>query len=105
MNAKGGIGAVLDLYAQQFESFDVLYTYPESKSVSRIPFYLKALSKLIQKLRSGASIDIVHIHTASNGSFYRKSFVLLIAKLYGKKTVMHIHGGGFKEFYNNSRND
>lgn len=102
MNARGGIGAVLDLYAQQFEYFDVLYTYPENKTVSRIPFYLKALSTLVQKLRSGTSIDIVHIHTASNGSFYRKSIVLLIAKLYGKKTVMHVHGGGFKEFYNNS---
>lgn len=102
MNAKGGIGAVLNLYAQQFESFDVLYTYPEHKTVSRITFYLKALYKLILKLRFAAAIDIVHIHTASNGSFYRKSIVLLIAKLHGKKTVMHVHGGGFKEFYNNS---
>ena len=103
MNAKGGIGAVLNLYAQQFDSFDVLYTYPESKTVSRLPFYLNSLYKLIYKLRSDQAIDIVHIHTASNGSFYRKSIVLLIAKLFAKKTVMHIHGGGFKEFYYNSR--
>jgi glycosyltransferase involved in cell wall biosynthesis len=99
MNAKGGIGAVLDLYAQQFNSFEVIYTYPENTTVSRFPFYLKALFKLIQKLRSDQSIEIVHIHTASKGSFYRKSIALLIAKLYAKKTVIHIHGGGFKEFY------
>jgi glycosyltransferase involved in cell wall biosynthesis len=102
MNTKGGIGAVLDLYAQQFNSFEVLYTYPENKSVSRFPFYLKALYNLIQKLWSDPSIDIVHIHTASNGSFYRKSIALLIAKTHAKKTIMHIHGGGFKEFYNSS---
>jgi glycosyltransferase involved in cell wall biosynthesis len=102
MNAKGGIGAVLDLYSKQFKSFEVLYTYPEGKVASRLQFYLKALSRLIQKLSSDASVDIVHIHSASNGSFYRKSIVLLIAKLYRKKTVMHIHGGGFKEFYNSS---
>ena len=102
MNAKGGIGAVLDLYAQQFESFEVIYTYPENKTFLRLPFYLKALFRLVQKLTSESPIDIVHIHAASNGSFYRKSIVLLIAKLYGKKTVMHIHGGGFREFYNSS---
>ncbi len=99
MNVKGGIGAVLDLYAQQFDSFQVLYTYPESKTVSRLPFYLKALFKLMHKLSTDKQIEIVHIHSASRGSFYRKSVALLIAKLYGKKTVMHIHGGGFKEFY------
>lgn len=102
MNAKGGIGAVLNLYAQHFISFEVLYTYPENKAISRLPFYVKALLRLMQKLKSDHSIEIVHIHTASNGSFYRKSIALLIAKIYGKKTVMHIHGGGFKEFYNSS---
>lgn len=102
MNAKGGIGAVLDLYAQHFTAFEVLYTYPENKNISRIQFYIKALFKLIYKLWTDQSIEIVHIHTASKGSFYRKSVVLLIAKIYSKKTVMHIHGGGFKEFYNSS---
>ncbi|MFM1755951.1 MAG: hypothetical protein RL621_875 [Bacteroidota bacterium] len=102
LNTKGGIGAVLDVYAQHFNDFDVLYTYPESTAVPWFLFYLKALFKLIKKLNSDALIDIVHIHTASRGSFYRKSVVLLIAKLYSKKTVMHIHGGGFKEFYSRS---
>ena len=102
MNAKGGIGAVLDLYEQHFDSFEVLYTYPENKAVARLPFYLKALLKLVQKLSSDPTIKIVHIHTASNGSFYRKSIVLLIAKLFGRKTVMHIHGGGFQIFYRDS---
>jgi glycosyltransferase involved in cell wall biosynthesis len=57
---------------------------------------------LIQKLKSDPSVNIVHIHSASNGSFYRKSIVLLIAKSYGRKVVMHIHGGGFKKFYRDS---
>lgn len=44
-------------------------------------------------------IHIVHIHTASYKSFWRSSLFIWLSKQFGKKTVLHIHGGGFKEFY------
>jgi glycosyltransferase involved in cell wall biosynthesis len=48
------------------------------------------------------SIKIVHMHTASGGSFLRQSTVLLLTRLFGRKAVMHIKGAGFIDFYNNS---
>lgn len=42
--------------------------------------------------------SLVHVHTASNGSFVRKSVVVLIARSAGRPILMHIHGGGFAAF-------
>lgn len=47
--------------------------------------------------------DIVHIHTASYWSFYRKSMYFFIVKfLSNNKILIHIHGGNFHNFYENS---
>ena len=43
--------------------------------------------------------DIVHIQTNSGFGFYEKSWIALLAKLLGCKTLMHVHGGNFREFY------
>lgn len=42
--------------------------------------------------------SLVHVHTASNGSFLRKSVVVLCAALIGRPVLLHIHGGGFSIF-------
>lgn len=41
---------------------------------------------------------LVHIHMASGGSFFRKSVVLWWAKLWGRKTLIHLHGSQFHHF-------
>lgn len=41
---------------------------------------------------------LVHVHTASHGSFLRKSLVVLAARLSGTPILLHIHGGGFSAF-------
>lgn len=43
--------------------------------------------------------DIVHIQTNSGFGFYEKSWIALLAKLFRCKTLMHVHGGNFREFY------
>ena len=47
-------------------------------------------------------IQFVHIHMASKGSFYRKSYVVRMAKLFRKKVIIHLHGAGFAGFYERS---
>ena len=47
-------------------------------------------------------IDIVHLHTGSYTSFWEKSLYVLLAKLWRKKIVMHIHGALFQTFYEQS---
>lgn len=38
---------------------------------------------------------------ASRGSYKRKSVIIRIAKLFRAKTILHLHGAEFQEFYNN----
>jgi glycosyltransferase involved in cell wall biosynthesis len=34
------------------------------------------------------------------GSFYRKSVIILLCKLFNKPVIVHVHGSTFKDFYN-----
>jgi glycosyltransferase involved in cell wall biosynthesis len=101
-NTKGGIGSVLHLYTKYVYNAEVLYTYPETKYTSRFIYFLQSLGRLAYKMSTDKDISIVHVHTASRGSFYRKSIVLLLSKLFLKKVILHIHGGGFKSFMETS---
>jgi glycosyltransferase involved in cell wall biosynthesis len=102
-NKKGGIGAVLQLYKRYIPNFQIVYTYPDAKEKNKIIYFAIALYKIAKKLSLDDQIEIVHIHSASKGSFLRKSLVLLLAKAFSKIVVLHIHGGGFKEFYKFSK--
>lgn len=44
--------------------------------------------------------DIIHIHTASGKSFYRKFIYMIASVLFKYKTIIHVHGGGFGLFSN-----
>jgi glycosyltransferase involved in cell wall biosynthesis len=43
--------------------------------------------------------DIAHIPTNSYAGFYEKSVLVFLARIFGVRTAIHIHGGGFKDFY------
>ena len=42
---------------------------------------------------------LVHLHTASRGSFARKSMLAWSARARGVPVVLHVHGGGFADFH------
>jgi glycosyltransferase involved in cell wall biosynthesis len=46
--------------------------------------------------------DIVHINTASYWVFWENGIYVLISKIFRRKVILHIHGGGFEDFYNRS---
>ena len=52
-----------------------------------------------------SKVDIVHIHMASRGSFYRKSIIVKLSKLFNKKVIIHLHGAEFEAFYESESND
>lgn len=45
-----------------------------------------------------SSPQIVHVHSASRASFYRKSLFLAVARMCGRQTIFHLHGGEFQQF-------
>lgn len=61
----------------------------------------KQQHELLFKLRRKSAkkkIDIAHIHMAQQGSFYRKSVLLLLVKK-NCRVVLHIHASQFDTFY------
>jgi glycosyltransferase involved in cell wall biosynthesis len=101
-NHRGGIGAVLEVYSKHIKPFKFIPTYVTRSFLMQVLTYLSAIGKLVWACISDRQIRILHIHHASRGSFLRKSLLLLIGKLFGKKVILHIHGGGFHNFYNKS---
>ncbi|MAW60127.1 MAG: hypothetical protein CMJ94_04750 [Planctomycetes bacterium] len=64
------------------------------------------LRKLYQCLRAYTKLlfalprtDVVHIHMAMYGSFWRKQIPFHLARLFRCKTIVHLHGSEFKQFY------
>jgi len=47
--------------------------------------------------------DLVHIHASAYVSFYRKSVLLIAAKLFRRKVIFHLNGSDFADFYNSNK--
>jgi glycosyltransferase involved in cell wall biosynthesis len=96
---RGGIASVLDVYSKSIPHFNFISTYNKKNAVYNFFYFGIAVIKFLGKMIGNRNIEIVHLHTASHGSFLRKSILVIIARIFGKKTVLHIHSGGFKMFY------
>ena len=99
----GGIGSVFKVYREKYIRSNFISTYPMNEEISKIKIFIIAIAKIKKIIKHDKEIKILHIHCASGGSFYRKSIILGLGKIYGRKVIMHMHGGGFKEFYNSNR--
>ncbi len=62
---------------------------------------LKAYFRLFIEITK--PIDLVHIHLSSYMSFYRKLIIFWFAKTRRVKTVIHLHGSMFREFYEDGK--
>ena len=103
-NHRGGIGALIEVYKTQYEVFNFIpsFRYFNNKSRKSI-FFLSQLLKIIHFLSKNKDIQVLHIHSAKNGSLYRKLMIAYIAKVvFKKKLINHIHTGHFKHFYDDS---
>ena len=95
----GGIGSVVRTYAKHMKGFTCIATYPSASIQSKTLFYLLSVLQIIKRLSLDANIRIIHLHSASNGSFLRKALIALVGMTFGKKIIFHLHGGSFKDFY------
>lgn len=62
---------------------------------------INTLAKLIFLFITN-KVNLVHIHTSSYFSFFRKSIFILLCIVFRRKYIIHIHGGAFVRFYENS---
>ncbi len=95
---RGGISSVIREY-QKYSTpyFCGVYSHVSGSIGKKLLLLVWALIKVLFYLYRGG-IKIVHIHTASRVSFFRKSIFVLLSKIFRKKVVLHIHGGAFCDF-------
>lgn len=98
---QGGIAQALYNYEHCIfhDDFHFLANSCSGSKLKKAFFLPTAISHLLITLLTCRDIKIVHIHTASKMSFVRSVWFMKISKLFGKKVIMHIHGGGFKNYY------
>lgn len=103
---KGGMSTVVENYIKynKRDDLEIIYIYSTEggSCLNKIVSAIKASISLLKTLMFG-EIDIVHIHIASGISFYRKSIFCLISRMFKKKYILHLHGGGFDKFYSKQK--
>jgi glycosyltransferase involved in cell wall biosynthesis len=99
----GGMGSVLKMYAQNIQDFKYISTYSNSEKAYKLFFFIGVLFKSVYVLLIDREIKIMHLHSASNTSFMRKSLLSILGKLFGKKVIFHIHSGTFDQLYHRNK--
>ena len=94
---KGGIAQVLNSYSSIYNPFIFVTTTRGGGLIAIMTRFLIAVLSFIYNCLS-KRIEIVHIHTASYNSFWRKSVFVMLSKILRRRVVLHIHGGNFKDF-------
>jgi glycosyltransferase involved in cell wall biosynthesis len=101
-DTRGGIAAVVNTYRNGglFERWPVEYlaTHGDGSSLFKLRLAATAWARFVWLLATG-QVGLVHVHSASGPSFWRKTCFILAAFVARKPVIFHLHGGGFARFY------
>ena len=102
----GGISAVVNgFYEAGLDQKVNLRYIGTMKEGSRVKKLLVAGFAFARFLLCLPGADIVHVHFSSDMSYLRKSYFIRAAHSFGKKIVLHQHGGDFGTFYGKELDD
>lgn len=99
---KGGVASVINAYrhAGLFDRWNIRYvpSHVDGRWLAKLTVAMVAFSRFLALLLTGR-IELLHVHSASNASFWRKTSFVLPALLFRRPVLFHLHGGGFVVFY------
>lgn len=109
----GGMSTYTEMFLKSpvREAFDIIFVRPGLFNKYKYTGYRRRLLNCVNGLALTfwfVSVlclyrpRIVHIATSSYGGFYEKAFLALLARFGGRYVVLHVHGGGFGKFFQNS---
>jgi len=102
LSTRGGISTfVRDMQeTKMWRDWNVQHiaTHRDGSIAARICLYLTGFARVIRELVRERP-DISHIHTASFGSFFRKSLLTWVFVFCRVRVVLHVHGARFDEFF------
>lgn len=100
--APGGMATIIDTYMESYlaEKYGLRFvpTHIEANPLTQLFFFVvsvfRALGYMIRP-----EFRIVHLHTAKHGSLMRKSVFVILARVLGKRSIIHLHGADFLHRY------
>ena len=105
--SRGGIATVIRTYREfgLFDRYPILFLtshYSHSFPKTLCVWFWSLLRFIVYCMT--LQVRTLHVHSASRGSFWRKSTFLTIAIAFRVPTIFHLHGGEFDVFVNNECN-
>lgn len=100
-SGKGGIASVASGMIKagflQKHNIEYIISHEYTGSVLKGLVFLRAEALVLSKCIFDRP-TVVHIHASIKGSFFRKSMILWTVRLFGCKTIFHLHSGYFKQY-------
>jgi glycosyltransferase involved in cell wall biosynthesis len=98
----GGIRTVVEGYIEAglFDTLDCTYvtTHRPGSRWTKLAAAFSGWTWVAIRLATLRS-PLVHVHLSSRASFWRKSVVCLLARLFRRPYLLHVHGSEFQQFY------
>ncbi len=97
----GGVVMVIDSLTDELNHNFVVTSIVTMRPVGivkRLNIYLQSLFLIFKSLANNNK-KIAHIHMTSRFSFYRKSLIIIVLKIFHIPILIHLHGAKFHLFY------
>lgn len=111
VHARGGITTVVrsvlgeGIIQKHYRVFEVNTSlYKEGNLFRELVTFLTAIIRTIYLLLWNKRIGILHVHSSSGPSFYRKAIIFFIGILSNKITIFHLHASHFIDYFIHGRN-
>ncbi|WP_246191372.1 glycosyltransferase family 4 protein [Aureimonas leprariae] len=105
-SARGGMRSVVDAYRRdgfiERENVRLIAAYCDGGFLRRQIVLLAALVEFAWLLAT-RRIELVHIHAAMRGSFWRKHLFASLARTFRVPVILHLHGSEMRQFYEAQR--
>lgn len=102
LDYQGGMTTVVKNYLSWSDwgefGIDFVPTHVSGGKIKVAMHFALTLPKIEARLHSG-EVDLVHLHTAERGSFWRKALIAERAQKHGIPVVLHHHAAEFEQFY------
>ena len=103
--ARGGVASVCSTYLHSglLSRLNIIYlvSFKSGSQSTKIVVAIAALAKAWQ-LCAKRIVTVVHVHVATNMSFWRKALFYLPARMYRIPYVLHLHSGDMPAFLQRS---
>lgn len=101
----GGISAVVAYWSEYIEDLQYYPTFKEGGNLGKMWWFVSSFMRIFFRLFFDEKIKIIHCHTAAGTDFKRQMMIVKLAKMFGKKVVLHSHASQFKVFYGEASDD